>query len=281
MAGMQGKALRWGCAAILALILGCGGLLGGAWRAWGWWLGRSPVFAEAMALVEADDEAALALGLPVEAGWRRLGVVRQDEAWMEFPVRGVNARGTLAVEARRGEDGAWALTRADLTVGDREVDLLQTYAEQREREREAAVYAALERAEAEAGRGRLDEAVAAADEALDLDPDNPDAWFVRGKALYELDRLEEAEAALRRAIEADPDRREAVLRLGAIERRTGRLDACIATFTRLLRRDSDDARAWYERARCYRQAGDWRRAAAGAREACERGLPEACRMTGR
>ena len=48
---------------------------------------------------------------------------------------------------------------------------------------------------------RYDEAIQAYEEALDIDPDYPDAWLGLGEALSALGRREEADAAFGRAEE--------------------------------------------------------------------------------
>jgi tetratricopeptide (TPR) repeat protein len=56
-----------------------------------------------------------------------------------------------------------------------------------------------------AARGEPSAALAAVDEVLQADPDQPEALLVRAEALQALQREPEAESALRRAIALDPD----------------------------------------------------------------------------
>jgi serine/threonine protein kinase/Flp pilus assembly protein TadD len=72
-------------------------------------------------------------------------------------------------------------------------------------------------------KGRLDEAVAACRRAIKLKPDWPWTYFILGNALGYQGRPDEAAAALRRAIELKPDYAEAYCNLGSALRRQGEL----------------------------------------------------------
>jgi Flp pilus assembly protein TadD len=58
-------------------------------------------------------------------------------------------------------------------------------------------------------RGRYEDALAAYDRALALDPEDADVWNNRGVALHELGRTGQARAAYDRAIALDPGATEA------------------------------------------------------------------------
>jgi predicted TPR repeat methyltransferase len=63
---------------------------------------------------------------------------------------------------------------------------------------------------------RYEEALAAYDKALALEPDLAEAWLARATALRELNRSEEAIAAYRRALECGGDRGEIEFALAAL-----------------------------------------------------------------
>ena len=54
------------------------------------------------------------------------------------------------------------------------------------------------------GKGNLDEAIAAFDEALQLDPDYADAYFALANSYNKKGNLDKAIAAIRKAIELNP-----------------------------------------------------------------------------
>jgi tetratricopeptide (TPR) repeat protein len=53
--------------------------------------------------------------------------------------------------------------------------------------------------------GRLEEAIASYDKALEFKPDSYEAWYNRGYALGNLGRGEEAIASYEKALEIKPD----------------------------------------------------------------------------
>ena len=53
--------------------------------------------------------------------------------------------------------------------------------------------------------GRLEEAIKSYDKAIEIKPDNDNAWFNRGIALRQLGRLEEAIKSYDKAIKIKPD----------------------------------------------------------------------------
>jgi tetratricopeptide (TPR) repeat protein len=63
----------------------------------------------------------------------------------------------------------------------------------------------LEQGETLAGEGLLEEALSRFEQALDLEPENPEVVEAIGRALLSLDRTEEAEASFLDALELDPD----------------------------------------------------------------------------
>ena len=56
--------------------------------------------------------------------------------------------------------------------------------------------------------GRLEEAIASYDKALEFKPDYDDAWYNRSNVLHQLGRLEEARASHNKAREIKPDEYE-------------------------------------------------------------------------
>lgn len=82
--------------------------------------------------------------------------------------------------------------------------------------------------------GRLPEAIAAAVEAISLDPQNAALRHYHGKLLFLAGRYEQAEQVLRRAIELDPYLTDAHNDLGAVYDRLGRKSEAEAEFQKTL-----------------------------------------------
>ncbi len=76
---------------------------------------------------------------------------------------------------------------------------------------------------AENDLGQSQDALQHASEALAVDPDDPDALYEKGVALYELCRFPEARAALTRVLALAPDDAWALHRLSLVAERTGDL----------------------------------------------------------
>jgi tetratricopeptide (TPR) repeat protein len=103
--------------------------------------------------------------------------------------------------------------------------------------------------------GRLDDAVASYDRAIEFKPDKDEAWNNRGVALRKLDRLDEAVASLERAIEFKPDNDEAWNNRGNTLDTLGRLDDAVASYDRAIEFKPDNDAAWYNRGIALRKLG--------------------------
>ncbi|MDX2232689.1 MAG: tetratricopeptide repeat protein [Leptolyngbyaceae cyanobacterium bins.349] len=98
---------------------------------------------------------------------------------------------------------------------------------------------------------RNDDAIACYDKALQLEPDNPKAWFSRGAVLVKLQQLEPALAAYDRALALKPDLAEAWFGRGTVLAKQQNLDAAIAAYTHATDVKPDFFPAWFGKARCY------------------------------
>ena len=84
---------------------------------------------------------------------------------------------------------------------------------------------------------QLDEAIAALERAIGLDPGYAEAYINFGAALNEQGRLDEAIAAYHRAIELKPDSGDAYSNLGYLYKDQGRLDQALACFRKAVELD--------------------------------------------
>jgi tetratricopeptide (TPR) repeat protein len=57
-----------------------------------------------------------------------------------------------------------------------------------------------------------------------VDGDDPQAWYLHGLALSELQRWPESERALERSVELNPESQQAWLQLGLVHAEHGRID---------------------------------------------------------
>ncbi|MCZ8126609.1 MAG: tetratricopeptide repeat protein [Microcystis sp. LE19-114.1B] len=95
--------------------------------------------------------------------------------------------------------------------------------------------------------GRFEEAIASFDRALEIKPDDPEAWYNRGNALKNLGRLEEAIASYDQALEFKPDDPEAWVNRGSALGNLGRFEEAIASSDQALEFKPDDHKAWNNR----------------------------------
>ncbi len=116
--------------------------------------------------------------------------------------------------------------------------------------------------------GNVDRAIASANQALALSPDDPDLLIDRAIAAGNLDRFADAIADLTQALTLDPRRADALTLRAAGWRQTGKLDSAQADVDAALRIDPDEPEALLERGilrqRRNDRAGaraDWQRAA--------------------
>ncbi|WP_448563416.1 tetratricopeptide repeat protein [Trichothermofontia sp.] len=104
--------------------------------------------------------------------------------------------------------------------------------------------------------GEYDGAIACYDKAIQMEADNPKAWFSRGIVLAKLQQLEAAIAAYDRVLAAKPDASEAWFAKGAALAKLNQLDDAIAAYATATRLKADFFLAWMGQARCYALKGD-------------------------
>jgi tetratricopeptide (TPR) repeat protein len=92
--------------------------------------------------------------------------------------------------------------------------------------------------------GRLLEAIASYDKAIEFKPDKHEAWYNRGVALSNLGRLDDAVASYDKAIEFKPNKDEAWYNRGIALSKLGRLDDAIVSFDQAIEFKPDYHKAW-------------------------------------
>ncbi|MEG3892053.1 tetratricopeptide repeat protein, partial [Microcoleus sp. Z1_A1] len=90
-------------------------------------------------------------------------------------------------------------------------------------------------------------AIASYDKALEIKPDNHEAWNNRGNALGKLGRREDAIADYDKALEIKPDFHKAWYNRGVKLRKLGRREDAIADFDKSLEIKPDLYEAWFYR----------------------------------
>lgn len=102
----------------------------------------------------------------------------------------------------------------------------------------------------------IDEAKAAYENALELDPDHVDAHVNLGRLLHEDGAPAAAEKHYRAALELDPEHETATFNLGVALEDLGRLREAAIAYERALKLDPDNADAHFNLAGIYERRGD-------------------------
>jgi len=100
-------------------------------------------------------------------------------------------------------------------------------------------------------QGQFDEAIAAFEAAIRLDPDDALAHYNLGRIYYLQDQMEQAAAAFEEAIQIDPEMAEAHTNLGAVYRAQGKTEEAIAACETAIQLDPNDDMAHYNLALAY------------------------------
>jgi tetratricopeptide (TPR) repeat protein/uncharacterized caspase-like protein len=90
-------------------------------------------------------------------------------------------------------------------------------------------------------QGKLDEAIVSYQKAVQLNPNNADTYTYLGVALGEKDKVDEAIDAFRRAIQIDPNHRISYTYLAVALKHQGKLDEAIEVYRKRIQIDPDNA----------------------------------------
>ncbi len=93
--------------------------------------------------------------------------------------------------------------------------------------------------------GKNSRAVDVATKAIELKPDMPSTWMVKGSALRQMGKFDEAIESLEKALELKPDYADALMTLAGILRDSNKLDAAIDAYEDLVEMAPDMAMAHY------------------------------------
>jgi len=107
---------------------------------------------------------------------------------------------------------------------------------------------------------KAEEALQHFDRAIEINPNDSDAWYYRGDTLADLGKYEEAIASFNRAIEIKPDHHEAWISRGLVLAILGRFNEAIDSYDRAIEIKPDDPDAWYYRGRTLVDFGKYERA---------------------
>jgi len=277
-----GRRALLGCGAAMVLLVGLLGVgvlgyIGGLVALW-----NLPAYRSAIGEVQRSQRAQALLGEPMSDGWMatiQLGRSTANdllELRVQVPIHGPLRSATVFTVLEQQEAG-FTPTSVLLDVSGEVVDLMARNEVEASEAVEDQRLALLDQIDVHIEAGELEEAQAAADRAVELDPRSADTWLARARVRALTGQvpgaLEDADKALRLAPKnANAQRATATVHLLAES-----WEPCIEAATDHLRLAPRDGIAWTLRARCYAGNEQARQAIAGAREGCTRGDPEGCR----
>ncbi|WP_293025922.1 tetratricopeptide repeat protein [Moorena sp. SIO3I8] len=100
-----------------------------------------------------------------------------------------------------------------------------------------------------------EDAIANFDKALEIKPDDHQAWYSRGVALSILGRLEAGIDSFDQAVKIKPDHHKACYNRGIALLDLGKNEAAIASYDQALKIKHDDHEAWYNRGNALQKLG--------------------------
>ncbi len=127
-------------------------------------------------------------------------------------------------------------------------------------------------------KNRFTDALEEFDRAVQIDPNNPDAYYWRARTLIKGQQYDRAAEDLRKAVDLNPRFAAAYDTLAWMNLQQGDWDKGIAWLDRSIELKPDNGWAYYNRGYMYRQKGDLKRARDDADKACQRNYEEGCRL---
>lgn len=114
--------------------------------------------------------------------------------------------------------------------------------------------------------------------AIEIDPENPAAYFWRGRALLRASRYVEATVDFEMAVKLNPAYADAYDNLGWLYARAGNYNESITCLTRAIELKPENGWAYYYRGRVNHKIGEVHKALRDAKQACRLGLQDGCAM---
>jgi len=112
--------------------------------------------------------------------------------------------------------------------------------------------------------------------AIELDPNNYQAYFWRGRVYMKVKRYRESTVEFQMAIKLKPDYAEAYDNLGWLHMQLDEYDESIKYLSKSLELKPNDGWAYYTRGRCYFQKGDLKKALKDTKTSCSLGYKQGC-----
>lgn len=271
---------------VLGLVLVVGVIAGTRWFV-GEFKG-SEAYQSARTYVEENERIQDMVGRQMDFDWFPEGEISGDEARFHFSVDGVQGEAEVAVRMSR-TDREWRPVEASYEAdGERGRLEVPGGAGSASPDGEGASggldvassgdLPSITRAWRLLEEGEEDRALALIDRRVELEPENADAHYWRGRILSRMGRGDGAVEALRNAARIRPGYAEASRYLGFVLNSMGRHADATEALDEAIRLDPTDGWAHYNRGRAHFELGNRERALEDARRACELDHEQGCRV---
>jgi len=127
-------------------------------------------------------------------------------------------------------------------------------------------------------KNQIQEAVKSYGKAIEMDPNNAEAFFWRGRAFLQAEKYDEALADFRMAVKLRPSYTVAHDNLGWLYARRKEYKEGIQHLSKSIALNPRNGWTYYTRARCYFGTGDTENALSDLKKACDLGYKEACEL---
>ncbi|NER21505.1 MAG: tetratricopeptide repeat protein [Symploca sp. SIO1C2] len=117
--------------------------------------------------------------------------------------------------------------------------------------------------------GKIEDAIARYNQAIEFNPDYDAAWYNRGVALYDLGKIEEALASYDQAIEFNPDYEQAWNNRGIVLYSLGKIEEALASYDQAIEFNPTNDAAWNNRGVALQNLGKIEEALASYDQAIE------------
>jgi len=125
---------------------------------------------------------------------------------------------------------------------------------------------------------RLDPALEAFNQAIDIDPKNPEAYYWKGRTLVRKDQDTPAMDAFKQALIIRPDYWEALDNIGWLHLKRGEYPQSLSCLNRSLELKPDNSWAYYNRSFLHKKTGNAEMALKDAEKACQLGYQKGCQI---
>lgn len=106
----------------------------------------------------------------------------------------------------------------------------------------------LDKAETLGHLERDEDALKIINQALELDPENPNGWDMKSDVLNELGRYDEALQAAEKGLSFDEEHVDLLIDMGSVLMRLGKDEESLSYFNKAIQFDSSDELSWYNKA---------------------------------